>query len=296
MRSMILLSSLLFTAPALAGNAHDDAMAALKSGDEAGARKAYKSITRSSPDDARAWFMLGTLELGRGKATRAIGLLQTALDKGWYPAVGAYNLACAHARAGDPDDAFAALDQALAAGYADPAHLAEDADLASLHDLSGWQERLDRAERNKNPCGHDERYRAFDFWVGTWDVFDAKGVKVGENVIRAEQNACLVTEHWSGALGNTGQSMSYLDPADGRWHQDWVASNGGVVHFAGGADAAGAMVLEGTKAGVKGEPKPTRCTWSANGDGTVTQRFEGRGDDGAWTTNAVLTYRPRAAE
>ncbi len=43
-----------------------------------------------------------------------------------------YNLACSYARLEAPDNAFAALDQAVARGYRDAAFLRADRDLASL--------------------------------------------------------------------------------------------------------------------------------------------------------------------
>lgn len=44
-----------------------------------------------------------------------------------------YNLACGYARLGEKDKAFAALDRAITAGYADRSHLESDTDLTSLH-------------------------------------------------------------------------------------------------------------------------------------------------------------------
>lgn len=293
---MTLFTILALTSATFAGTDHDpfqDGMALLKAGDHAGAVKAFKALTRSDADNARAWFMLGNAELGRGKAARAAKAFQTALDKGWYPSVGAYNLACAQARAGRSEAAFAALDQALAAGWADPTHMEKDTDLASLRALDGWQARMDQADKNQNPCHHDDVYRGFDFWVGTWEVYDAQGTRVGKNTIATEENGCMVTERWEGSLGMTGRSMSYFDPADGQWHQDWVASRGGVVHYTGAVDEAGAMVLTGTRSSPGTEAKPTRCVWAAQEDGSVLQTFQ-KPDGDSWTTTQVLTYRKPA--
>ncbi|MBX2802964.1 MAG: tetratricopeptide repeat protein [Myxococcales bacterium] len=294
MRTTILLSALLLGSPALAGDgsAHDDAVALWKAGDLPGAVKAFKAITRSDGEDAKAWYLLGTVELQRGKLKRSVAALQTALDKGWYATVGAYNLACAHARAGNADAAFTALDQALSAGYANPEHMAEDADLANLRDLDGWQARLDQADLNKRPCMHDEAYRAFDFWVGDWNVYDAAGTQVGTNTVSSLENGCVIEERWTSVLGSTGRSYSYLDPTDGQWHQDWVASGGAVVHYTGGLDDAGAMSLTGTRATPKSPSTATRCIWATAEGGSVTQTFQGQNDDGSWKTKSVLTYRP----
>ncbi|MEO1136928.1 MAG: hypothetical protein AAFW68_10040, partial [Pseudomonadota bacterium] len=57
----------------------------------------------------------------------------------------------------------------------------------------------------QNPCDALE-YRAFDFWIGEWEVFNQDGSKAGENSIRREEYGCLLVERWTGASGSTGQS------------------------------------------------------------------------------------------
>ncbi len=59
-----------------------------------------------------------------------------------------YNAACCAASAGNVDEAFRLLDQAVAAGFENATHLAEDSDLASLHADARWvplQEKLSAA-------------------------------------------------------------------------------------------------------------------------------------------------------
>ena len=57
-----------------------------------------------------------------------------------------YNLACAAARAGDARGGLAALEEAVARGYADAAHMRRDEDLASLRDRPGFRRLLERLE------------------------------------------------------------------------------------------------------------------------------------------------------
>lgn len=58
-----------------------------------------------------------------------------------------YNLACALAQAGDRDPAVAALEQAVAAGFTDRAHLAGDRDLLPLHGMPRYQALLKSLDR-----------------------------------------------------------------------------------------------------------------------------------------------------
>ena len=57
----------------------------------------------------------------------------------------AYDAACAHARAGEPEEALARLEQARQLGFTDSAHATTDDDLASLRGsagFDGWLQRL----------------------------------------------------------------------------------------------------------------------------------------------------------
>jgi len=73
------------------------------------------------------------LAAGRWQAAAAVLTVAAEVADGWWPAAPTwYNLACAHARSGDRRAALAALERAVAEGYADAAHLRADPDLASL--------------------------------------------------------------------------------------------------------------------------------------------------------------------
>lgn len=89
-------------------------------------------------------------------------------------------------------------------------------------------------------------HRQFDFWVGTWDVFDPRGNRVGANTIATIENGCALHEHWEGASGSTGQSFNIYDARTGRWHQTWVSSNGMLLQLDGNLDVEGRMVLRGS--------------------------------------------------
>ena len=86
--------------------------------------------------------------------------------------------------------------------------------------------------------------RAFDFWIGTWDVFTPDGKQVGTNRIEVLHDGLALAEHWEGAGGIRGTSLNTIDPATGRWHQTWVDSGGSLLLLDGGP-VDGEMVLEG---------------------------------------------------
>ncbi len=70
--------------------------------------------------------------LPRGEYGRAARSYEVALLLRPENATLRYNLACALARAGAAQDALAALEQAVGAGFSDRAQLEQDADLESL--------------------------------------------------------------------------------------------------------------------------------------------------------------------
>jgi tetratricopeptide (TPR) repeat protein len=70
--------------------------------------------------------------LQQKKYEEAVAALTRLVELAPQDATARYNLACALAQVGKADEAFAALDKAIALGYADPDHLSADPDFASL--------------------------------------------------------------------------------------------------------------------------------------------------------------------
>ncbi|MEP6678667.1 MAG: hypothetical protein ABJB78_05170 [Betaproteobacteria bacterium] len=81
-------------------------------------------------------------------------------------------------------------------------------------------------------------HRQFDFWLGDWDVTDAKGKTAGRNRIVSLHDGCVLQESWSGTGGFSGTSLNgkvmqritWERLADGRVRQLWESSkNGGTT-------------------------------------------------------------------
>src|SRR5436305_7221358 len=80
------------------------------------------------------------------------------------------------------------------------------------------------------PCRAPE-YRQFDFWLGDWDVYNAKGTLAGRNLVTSEYGGCVLQEHWTsnGSPAQTGSSFNTWSPGRRQWHQTWVDSTGGLL-------------------------------------------------------------------
>lgn len=133
-------------------------------------------------------------------------------------------------------------------------------------------------------------HRAFDFWIGEWDVYSPAGEKVGENTIERIEEGCALRERWRSASGGTGRSLNYYDASTGKWYQTWVASSGRPLRLVGGPEGD-AMVMEMETPAVH-----HRITWSPNDDASVRQHWEISRDAGeTWETGFDGEYRPRSS-
>ena len=154
---------------------------------------------------------------------------------------------------------------------------------------TGSAEDLRASAQKAYPCQGDARFRAFDFWVGNWDVY-AAGRVVGHNLVSLEMHGCLIHEHWSG--GGVGESFNYYDAHAGKWRQNWVDENGGIVWYEGQASANGVMHMEGGYANADGSSGLARVTWTANPDGSVHHVIERSTDAGkTWNPYFDALYK-----
>ena len=149
------------------------------------------------------------------------------------------------------------------------------------------------------PCAAAE-HRQFDFWVGEWEVTpNIKGAKpVANSRIEKLYGGCAIRENWMPFGGTGGGSLNGYDAADGRWHQRWQDSQGGLVDFNGGL-VGQEMVLTGwwKHIGGPGRHALIRMRYSRLDGGAVRQHGEQSLDHGlTWATSFDYVYRPRAAQ
>ncbi len=160
---------------------------------------------------------------------------------------------------------------------------------------SGAQEPLEKGDPASSSAAiadscAGEAHRAFDFWLGEWEV-TVDGERAGHNEIRRVAGGCALLESWRSAGGGSGSSVNFYDPSDGRWHQVWVASSGSRLRLAGGR-RGDAMVLSGERIGRGGDSIRDRITWTPLESGAVRQLWE-VSTDGAerWRTVFDGVYR-----
>lgn len=156
--------------------------------------------------------------------------------------------------------------------------------LASLQTFSGSA----MAQGAMTNCA-DVEHHQFDFWVGSWNVFNTKGQLVAHSLIEPVYG-CGIRENWMPIGKPGGGSLSIYVPDDKRWEQFWIDSSGARVIFTGGWNGS-AMVIQGNWAGPL-----VRMTYSKNDDGSVRQLGEQSTDEGkTWKPSFDFTYKPSEA-
>jgi tetratricopeptide (TPR) repeat protein len=109
-----------------------EANAAVQAGDFTAAAASFKKLTEIDPKDGPAWHMLGYSLHAANKLDEALAVHMKAAEFPAVAAVATYNVACVYALKGKPDEAFAWLDKAIAAGFADVDQLTGDSDFDSV--------------------------------------------------------------------------------------------------------------------------------------------------------------------
>lgn len=130
------------------------------------------------------------------------------------------------------------------------------------------------AQDKPGPCT-DSKYRAFDFWLGEWNVSTYADNKfAGENTVVAIEGGCAITETWNGSKGSTGFSLNFYNPVSQKWRQQWVSSGEYSIDIEGTSKKPGHMALSGTIwYHARNISYPFKGIWTLEDDGSVRQRF-----------------------
>lgn len=275
------------------GVVQSEADALFADGEWAGAAAAYELLLDQNPEHATNWFRLGQARMQLEDYAIARDAYLAAIEAGYEPGPRVqFHLARALAALGEHDAALDRLEALSGTAGITNQTLLGTAEFAGLVDMPRYQALLAAL----TPCTAPE-YRAFDFWLGTWDVQAAGSTgPAASNRISSEQGGCVVLEQYQNQ-GFTGMSINFYDQVTGKWHQTWMSNSGGAVYLEGGLDERGAMVMTDADLPVSEVSGTTnRVTWTPNEDGSVRQHWESSSDGGeTWATVFDGTYT-RAAD
>lgn len=266
----------------------ESALRAYTSGQWELAAKLYAELAGKDPG-ADNFARLGKAQFELGRLKEAESSERQALAKDPDSARAHLFLAMIRDKSGDGDGAFDELGKSVTDGLP-LSSLQHDPGLDHLRGDKRFPALFALADKLAHPCQSDARYRAFDFWVGDWDVY-VGGIKTSaNNLVTLEMHGCLIHEHWHG--GGIGESFNYYDPHAGKWRQNYVDEGGGVVWYEGAPVTSGVMHMEGGYAYSDGSTGLARVTWTANPDGSVHHFIERSTDGGKhWATYFDAVYR-----
>ncbi len=252
------------------------------------AAAAYEKIAKAEETNPQAKYRLGMALLNLGKSREAQAAFEEAIAIS-PNAVFAFALARTYARSSNFEKLYPLFDRSLTLGGISATTIAAEKDFDAIRNEPKFVEYVKKLDGVANPCRARPEYRQFDFWVGEWAPQNPQGLTVGTSSIQLILSDCVIFENWNTPQGG-GKSFSLWDARDGKWHQTWVDTRGGITHYTGGLDGD-KMVLVAETLSPTGQKGLTRMTYSKLTDGSVRQHGEGSSDGGkTWTTSYDFKY------
>ncbi len=279
-RAMLLIS-LIACGKVLADTA-EEANSLFQKQDWAGAASAYTTLLETDGSNGQYWFRLGQVHYQQQDHAAAITALKRATElsnPNVPPAYAWLFLARSQAAAGDQAAALVSLAAIEATGLRPHQAIINTAEFADMLDNPEF---LAVTEKLK-PCNSSE-HRAFDFWLGEWQVTTpSRPSWSATSSITLGNNGCSIHEHYVSQGGYTGNSINFYDATKKQWHQSWIDNQGGPLYLDGGY-SDGRMRLADAS---------SRITWTLLEDGRVRQLWESTADEGKTWTVAFDGYYSR---
>jgi hypothetical protein len=235
----------------------------------------YRQILAERPDDRLSLLRIAQAQRELKHYDQALATLEQARTANAPEAMIDFERARNLALLGRGDDALAALDAADHNGLR-ALELVEHTPEFDPYRGSSRFQRVDRNIRERvYPCEGIAAAKAFDFWVGHWEVRMTDGTLAGTNTITKRDGGCSLEEHWEGSGGATGTSLTFYLPSREEWRQVWTGSGGTFFDITGKAMADGAIHMEGqVEYADTHQVNAFRGTWTPGADGRVRQRLE----------------------
>jgi hypothetical protein len=266
-------------------------------GDWLAAKAAYDRFLESNPTSLGARVRAGFAAIEAGQPELAVPYferLRTASPPGRAP-VALAGLAMVAGARGDVAGAFAKLDSAVAQGYGNVATLDRHRAFAGVRADPRFAALRKKASALMLPCLEDPDARAFDFWIGEWEVFpNGSAMRAGTSVIERASGGCMILENWTTWESPwngpyEGKSMNYYDPATKSWRQVWAGSGHDVTYFDEGVYRDGAMRFTYRSRNPQGQPTEGHFIFYHLGPNKVRQ-FQDQSTDGGKTYSVVYDF------
>ena len=143
--------------------------------------------------------------------------------------------------------------------------------LVSILTLLGTQTIMAEEQPTFSKACSSEAHRAFDFWIGEWEVTTPKRKDwKARSKITLGYGGCMIHEDYTSPQGYSGNSINFFDAKRQVWHQTWMDNQGAALFLEGEWSKGGMSLTDGIN----------RITWSSLDDGRVRQLWETTADEG----------------
>jgi len=152
-----------------------------------------------------------------------------------------------------------------------------------------------------SPKCDSAEHRAFDFWLGDWQVIDFNSKQlVAFDRVTKQLKGCLIQQEliWlTDQFRDTdlnfrlqGKSFSSWNGA-GYWQMLWVDVHGGSLYVRGTVQADGSLEFKTIEPAPDG--RHVKAVWIKNQDGTIRHTgYSKNGDSGSWSVYFDWLYVP----
>ncbi len=243
-----------------------------------------RQLLELSPDDGAGHYQMSTLLMDNdGNFHSAVQHFERAIELEFQPLGAAYRLSRLYARVGRDDNALEQLEVMADGGFGLPGLIEGETDYEGIRNHARFLAAVKIIQAARYPCAADEKHKAFDFWIGEWNV-SQNGQFAGANSIQPILGHCVLFEQWEGSSGTLGKSFNYYDPGRDHWRQIWVSDSGTFIEFTGEARDGGIFYTAETRNPADGSITLHKFEFTQIDNGAVRQYWETSSDGGeTWT-------------
>lgn len=145
-------------------------------------------------------------------------------------------------------------------------------------------------------CPDDEVLAQLDFWIGEWNVYNSRNIKVGTNKVSRVLKSCAIREEWTDSQGGEGISLFFKNPNTGKLRQLWITE---YAHYPGGTKEKDVIEVDPGKSirfqgnyPRQGKQVLDRTTLTKLSDDKVKQVVEISTNDGeSWKVTFIGVYK-----
>ena len=256
----------------------------------------YKAYLETTPNATNITYArLAFCNHFTGNYEEAIKYYDLVLAKKPMPALKAQlysRMAMTQAMKNNTEKALVYLDSANANGYLNAYEMEKFIDYDNIRNLPKFKSLYESVSNRVYPCKTLPHARDFDFWIGTWEVYNNQypNHRVGTSVIESVSGGCTILENWYAYNSpSDGKSQNWYNPTTGKWTQMWVGSGGGATQYADGEYKDGAMRFKYTQTNAQGGVQPGNFVFENLGPDKVRQ-YQDISSDGGKTFSLMFDF------